>query len=168
MTGNVVAVDNGTTVYGSAPTAWFVYSGASSGQATPTLTFDNAAASFSASVSVTPSADGSYVFGAVALGFVEAFQSTGTSCANGSGYEGVSFDIEGDFGTCKPTFIVFTSEDEPSGLGGTCTASTCYSPFTALTQTGTVMVPFTALTGGMPQGTVDTSAITALQWQFTL
>ncbi len=35
------------------------------------------------------------------LGFLEAFQNAGTSCANGSGYEGVSFDIEGNFGTCE-------------------------------------------------------------------
>jgi hypothetical protein len=114
ITGNVATMVNGTVVYGNAPTAWVAYSAASTGQVKPALAFDTAVGSFNANVPVTQAADGSYSFGALGLAFLQSTESAGI-CANGSGYAGVSFDIEGDFGACKATFVVVTSEDQPPG-----------------------------------------------------
>ncbi|HMC59393.1 MAG TPA: hypothetical protein VKJ01_09400, partial [Candidatus Solibacter sp.] len=111
-------------------------------------------------LSVTGSSKGSYA------GVV--LYMNGPACIDGSAYTGVQFDLEGNVGTCGLTFgFGFADDLAPSSDSqrGICAATNCYGPSVAVTTTGTVKVPYTAVSGGSPDMAVDRQKLTGVQWQ---
>ena len=143
------------------PYAWLTYTSESSGQASPTVSLTSSTGVLTVATSLTASPDGGAAYGLAGLGF------DGASCANGSAYTGISFDLNGTLGGCALQFQIEDSENstpaENPGVGQ-CTASKCASPYTWITQTGTMMVPFSALAGGAPRATVDSTTIVSIEW----
>lgn len=95
-------------------------------------------------------------------------------CLDASGYSGVQFTIEGSLGTCQLEFGVLFSEDDSirDTPVGACApeVTACYTPlFGPLVPGpgGIVMVPFAdmPISAGSPTSTVDTKAITGIQWE---
>jgi hypothetical protein len=92
----------------------------------------------------------------------------GPACIDGSAYTGVQFDLDGNVGTCGLTFgFGFADDLAPSSDSqrGICAATNCYGPSVAVTTTGTVKVPYTAVSGGSPDMAVDRQKLTGVQWQ---
>jgi hypothetical protein len=93
---------------------------------------------------------------------------SGPACIDGSAYTGVQFDLAGNIGTCGLTFgFGFADDLAPSSDSqrGICAATNCYGPSVAVTTTGTVKVPYTAVSGGSPDMAVDRQKLTGVQWQ---
>jgi hypothetical protein len=89
------------------------------------------------------------------------------ACVDASAYSGVQFTVSGSLGTCS--LNVFTSISEDSAMAsagpvGRCTATSCVSPYSAPLGLGTNVVPFTAMSGGTPDPTVDASALLNVGW----
>ena len=91
-------------------------------------------------------------------------------CVDASAFTGVKFTITGDLGTCALTFNVVPSEDNSVAFGplGTCTATQCFGPMSAPLTTGTTVVRFADMSGGMPLATVDATALNDLGWTLTV
>lgn len=95
-------------------------------------------------------------------------------CINASSFTGVKFDISGTMTGCTMQYSTNFMEDDANSSDpkGSCTASSCYAPqktVTPTTTSTTVSVPFVGGgTGGAPVTTVDTAALTGIQWQFTI
>jgi hypothetical protein len=93
-------------------------------------------------------------------------------CVDASGYQGVSFTLDGSTGSCQLMFQVMISQDYRIGsntLVASCTlGEACYPPFSRpLVVDGTMSysIPFSALANGNPVGTVDVKAITNVGWK---
>jgi hypothetical protein len=92
----------------------------------------------------------------------------GPACIDGSAYTGIQFDLAGNLGTCNLTFgFGFADDLAPTSdpQRGICAATNCYGPSVAVTTTGTVKVPYTAVSGGSPDMAVDRQKLTGVQWQ---
>jgi hypothetical protein len=158
--------DSGATqiTWGTGTDQWNTYTYQSTGQPTPMLS-----ATASGGLNVVASLvvpDGS---GAVYAGAGVAFAAS--TCIDASAYSGVEFTLSGSLGGCQVAFgINFAEDTTPANDAnrGKCTATNCYGPSYSITSVGTMIVPFTALSGGMPMGTVDPSQLTSIQWQFAL
>jgi hypothetical protein len=123
-------------------------------ETTPTLALVDGA------LSVTATSKGSYA------GVV--LYMNGPACVDGSHYTGVQFDFSGDLGTCNLTFGYGFADDQTAASDsarGICTATNCYPPSVAITTTGTIKEPYTAVTGGSPLMSVDEQKLTGVQWQ---
>ena len=96
---------------------------------------------------------------------------TGVNCLDASTYTGIKFDFAGDLGGCALALGSASSGDLDSVVNpgrGACSpaVSACYGPSAAVTPgTTTVMVPFAALSGGMPVSALDPSTLVTVQWQ---
>jgi hypothetical protein len=157
--------DSGTNkiTYGTGTDQWSTYTYQSTGQPTPMLTATATGGLNVVASLVVP--DGS---GAVYAGAGVAFAAS--TCLDVSAYSGVQFTISGSLGNCGLAFGENLSEDTTAANDpnrGKCTG-TCYGPSFSVTSTGTMVIPFTALSGGMPMGTVDTKQLTSMQWQLAL
>jgi len=111
-------------------------------------------------LSVTGSSKGSYA------GVV--LYMNGPACIDGSAYTGVKFDLGGSIGTCQLTFgFAFADDLAPAADSerGICTDTNCYGPSVAVTTTGTIKEPYTAVSGGSPDMSVDRQKLTGVQWQ---
>jgi hypothetical protein len=94
----------------------------------------------------------------------------GASCIDASAYTGVKFDFSGDLGGCSLALGVSFFDDlsGENGAKGGCPgpSSTCYGPLaTVVPGTTTVLVPFSSLTGGMPNGSLDPTTVVTVEWQ---
>jgi hypothetical protein len=95
-----------------------------------------------------------------------------TTCVDGSLYTGLQFDFEGDLGG-RVLIVGATSSDSVTVTDdiarGACVGSrsSCYGPSVSVPRIDVtpVQVPFTQLTGGMPNDTLDTKKIVNVQWQ---
>jgi hypothetical protein len=88
-------------------------------------------------------------------------------CVNASAYQGVTFTVTGDLGTCLLQFEVVARNNNAVQFGGSCTATTCYGPFSAPLSLGTSVVKFADMSGGNPNSTLDATQINDIQWQLT-
>jgi hypothetical protein len=143
-------------------TQWVTYTYEATGQPTPTLTATDSGLNVVGSL-VVP--DGGAVYAGAGVAFAAA------TCLDVSAYSGVQFTLSGSLGDCRLAFIENLSQDTTAANDpnrGMCTATPCYGPSYPVTSLGTMTVPFTALTGGMPVGTVDTTQLTSMQWQLAL
>jgi hypothetical protein len=88
------------------------------------------------------------------------------ACLDASAFTGISFVLTGDLGTCALSFDAIPSEDNAvaNGTVGTCTATQCLSPGFGPILPGPTFVPFSAMTGGTPLATVDSSALNGISW----
>lgn len=111
-------------------------------------------------LSVTATSKGSYT------GVV--LYMNGPACIDGSAYAGVQFDLAGSLGSCNVSFGFAFADDLTAGSDserGICTATNCYGPSVAVTETGTIKELYTAVSGGSPDLTVDKQKLTGVQWQ---
>jgi hypothetical protein len=111
-------------------------------------------------LSVTGASKGSYTGVALYM--------SGPACIDGSAYTGVQFDLGGSLGTCNLTFGFGFADDLAASSDserGICAATNCYGPSVAVTTTGTVKEPYTAVNGGSPDMAVDRQKLTGVQWQ---
>jgi hypothetical protein len=92
------------------------------------------------------------------------FYFTNPSCVNAKGYSGIQFTVAGELGTCTLNTFVSINEDQTTANGGTCAQASCVSPYSAPLSLGTSVVPFSALSGGTPDVTVDPTAINGIGW----
>jgi hypothetical protein len=123
-------------------------------ETTPTLAIVKGA------LSVTATSKGSYTGVVLYL--------NGPACVDGSAYTGVEFDLSGSLGTCNLTFGFAFADDLTAASDsnrGICAATNCYPPTVAVTETGTIKEPYTAVTGGSPLMSVDQQKLTGVQWQ---
>jgi hypothetical protein len=156
---------SGTTLtFGTGGNVWSSFSYAASGQTSPTA-------------AVTADGDGIQIRG----GFVSPVEAdanymgvglyfNGASCIDASAYTGVKFDFSGDLGGCSLALGVSFFDDlsGENGAKGGCPgpSSTCYGPLaTVVPGTTTVLVPFSSLTGGMPNGSLDPTTVVTVEWQ---
>jgi hypothetical protein len=86
------------------------------------------------------------------------------ACVNADVYTGVKFTVAGYLGTCSLNVFAITGEDNMVVNGGTCTGSSCVSPYSASIGKGTQTVHFTSLSGGIPDPTVDPADIEGIGW----
>jgi hypothetical protein len=92
----------------------------------------------------------------------------GPDCVDGSAYTGVAFDLYGDLGSCTLTFGFGFADDltaSSDAQRGICTSSSCYIPSVAVKTTGPIEEPYTAVSGGNPDMSVDKQKLTGVQWQ---
>jgi len=106
------------------------------------------------------------------LGFGLGFGGDTQICVDASGYQGVSFTLDGSTGTCQLMFQVEISQDYRIGSNtqiASCTlGEACYPPYSRpLVVDGpmTHAIPFSALANGNPVGMVDMTAITSVGWK---
>ena len=86
-------------------------------------------------------------------------------CVNATAYNAVAFTIAGDLGTCGLNVFVVTNEDSTIANGGTCPDSgSCVSPYSGSLTKGKHVVRFKDLAGGIPDPTVDATAINGVGW----
>jgi len=86
-------------------------------------------------------------------------------CVNATAYNAVAFTIAGDLGTCGLNVFVVTNEDSTIKNGGTCPDSgSCVSPYSGSLTKGKHVVRFKDLAGGIPDPTVDVTAINGVGW----
>jgi hypothetical protein len=152
-----------TLMFGPASFPWGSYVYASTGQPIPVATATTDGNGIEIVDSFTAAAAGG--FAGVGLYF------SGTTCLDASMYTGIKFDFAGDLGGCTLALGSASSGDLDSavnpGRGGCSSAAgPCYGPSAAVTAGATtVMVPFVALTGGMPVSALDPTSIATVQWQ---
>jgi hypothetical protein len=175
------AGSNGTAgvQFGSGTNTWGSYTYAAPGQTAPVAaaTSDGTGVHIQGGFVPPVSAAANY------LGF--GLYYAGATCLDASAYTGVQFDFGGSLGACGLAFGANFSGDEYSGDDanrGGCqgSQSTCYPPqadVTAQIAGGgaaadgggglVVKVPFSKLTAGMPNGSVDPRTIITVQWQLS-
>ncbi len=102
-----------------------------------------------------------------------------SECLDASSYTGVQFEFAGSLGGCRLAFAAnFSGDafegDDPSRGGCRSSNSACYGPSADVTSEAkpgdagvVVKVPFSALSAGVPIGTLDPSTIVTIQWQLT-
>jgi hypothetical protein len=152
--------------YGSAGDRWASFNFAGSGEPTltSTLTTDGNGFSIAANLVTSPVMYQNYV------GFGLYYDAS--TCIDATAYSGVSFDLSGDLGSCALTVAADFSGDlstADDAVRGACVAASCYPPSAPVTPgTGTVKVPFSAMTGGVPVATVDVTTLSSLTWQLNL
>jgi hypothetical protein len=111
-------------------------------------------------LSVTAASKGSYT------GVV--LYMNGPACIDGSAYTGVQFDLTGSLGACNLSFGFAFADDLSAASDpqrGICAATNCYGPSVAVASTGTIKVPYSAVSGGSPDMGVDRQKLTGVQWQ---
>lgn len=86
------------------------------------------------------------------------------SCVDASAYSGIQFTVTGDLGTCRLALEAVTAEDNQIAFGGACSQAICFGPFSPPLATGTNLVRFADMTGGMPVSSVDATALQGIQW----
>jgi Concanavalin A-like lectin/glucanases superfamily len=86
------------------------------------------------------------------------------SCVDASAYSGVQFTVTGDLGSCGLALEAVTAQDNQVAFGGACTQEICFGPLSAPLTTGTHVVRFADMTGGVPMPTVDPTALQGIQW----
>lgn len=89
-------------------------------------------------------------------------------CVDARAFSGVRFTINGDIGTCPLLFGLVAQDNNATIFGGSCTDSLCLDPTSSVLNSGAVTVPFSALSGGTPDPSVETSALMDLQWQLNV
>jgi hypothetical protein len=92
----------------------------------------------------------------------------GPACIDGSAYTGVQFDLNGNLGACNLSFgFAFADDLSPASdpQRGICAATNCYGPSVLVASTGTIKVPYSAVSGGSPDMGVDRQKLTGVQWQ---
>lgn len=148
---------SGNIEYGAAPDSWVTFTSSSSdGQ--PSLSFNPSTGALTLDATLPDVTD---AYAEMGLSF------DSTSCVNASAFAGISFTLTGDLGGCGLLLVIEDSEgitpsQDPNR--GTCTASSCAPPHYVVAGSGSIMVPFTSLTGGSPQGAIDPTAILSVQW----
>jgi hypothetical protein len=86
------------------------------------------------------------------------------ACVDASAYSGVRFTVSGDLGTCRLALEAVTAQDNQVAFGGACTQEICFGPLSAPVSTGTHVVRFADMTGGVPMPGVDATALQGIQW----
>jgi hypothetical protein len=128
-------------------------------QLTPALACDGSIQSLQVSATPGTTTDPMNAFS----GF--GFYFAAPSCANVTAYDAVEFTIIGDLGTCGLNVFVVTNEDSTIANGGTCPdAGSCVSPFSGSLGKGKHIVRFKDLAGGIPDPTVDPTAVNGVGW----
>jgi hypothetical protein len=97
-----------------------------------------------------------------------ALYMNGPACIDGSAYTGVRFELSGSLGACNLSFGFAFADDLSAASDpqrGICAATNCYGPSVAVTTTGTIKEPYTSVSGGSPDRTVDKQKLTGVQWQ---
>jgi hypothetical protein len=97
-----------------------------------------------------------------------ALYMSGPACIDGSAYTGVKFELSGSLGACNLSFGFAFADDLSAASDpqrGICAATNCYGPSVAVTTTGTIKEPYTTVSGGSPDRTVDKQKLTGVQWQ---
>ncbi len=89
-------------------------------------------------------------------------------CVDARAFSGVRFTINGDLGTCPLQFGIVPQDDNSTMFGGSCAASVCLEPTSNVLSSGTNVLPFTALSGGTPDPTLNPSALMDIQWQLNV
>jgi len=166
ITSTTVQETAGAIVYGTQPYTWTTYTNESAGQAVPTLSLSPSNGALTLSATLTASAEGGLVFGLGGLYFASGATAS-TTCDNASAYSGITFAVTGNLGGCSLQFQVADSERTPPANSprGTCAeGANCAAPSYALSQLGTVNIPFAEVSGGVPAGTVDPDDIISIQW----
>jgi hypothetical protein len=146
--------------FGSGSFLWGSYSYAGPGQPDPTGTVTAGGNGIDISATFIPPIDGNGYDG-----FGLYYSSS--ECIDASAYKGVTFDVSGDLGGCTLQLgIVYSGDQSPANdPRGVCSAATCYGPEATVASSGSVEVPFTALTGGVPISGLDPKDIIGVQWQ---
>jgi hypothetical protein len=160
--------------FGTAAEKWGSYTYAASGQTPPTGAATPDGNGIQIAGGFTPDVTASSNYSGLGLYF------SSSSCLDASAYQGVKFDFSGDLGGCLLGFGASFSGNLASAsdaVRGGCpgTASTCYGPSTDVTAQAlaataaapTIKVPFSALTAGMPNATLDPTTIVDVQWQLS-
>jgi hypothetical protein len=86
------------------------------------------------------------------------------SCVDASAYTGIQFTVTGELSTCRLALEAVTAEDNQIAFGGACSQEICFGPFSGPLGTGTSVVRFVDMTGGVPVASVDTTALQGIQW----
>jgi concanavalin A-like lectin/glucanase superfamily protein len=98
------------------------------------------------------------------------------SCIDASAYTGVSFTVSGDLGSCQLAFAPLSSEDASANYygAGACTVpapvtadlidASCRAPRSTPLGTGSHVIRFADLSGGLPESTVNPATLVGLQW----
>ena len=156
------------------PDAWGSYSYAAPGQTAPAGAVTSDGNGLRVQGAFVPPINGAANY----MGF--GLYSSSELCLDASAYTGVQFEFAGSLGGCYLAFganfsgDVF-SGDDPSRGGCQGSDSTCYGPsadVTAMAAGGAdagvvIKVPFTKLSGGVPNGALDPSTLVTVQWQLS-
>ncbi len=98
------------------------------------------------------------------------------SCVDASAFQGVSFTVEGDLGSCELSFSPLSSENAsvnyygpgscsvPAPVTHVAIVAGCRAPRSEPLGTGSHLVRFADLTGGTPEPTVNPATLVGLQW----
>jgi hypothetical protein len=98
------------------------------------------------------------------------------SCIDASAFQGVSFTVEGDLGSCELSFSPLSSENASVNYYGPGSCSVpapvthdaivagCRAPRSVPLGTGSHLVRFADLAGGTPESTVNPATLVGLQW----
>ncbi len=98
------------------------------------------------------------------------------ACVDASAYQGVSFTVEGDLGSCELSFSPLSSENASVNYHETGSCSVpppvttvainagCRAPRSGPLGTGSHLVRFADLTGGIPETTVNPATLVGLEW----
>lgn len=98
------------------------------------------------------------------------------SCVDASAYQGVSFTVEGDLGSCELSFSPLSSENAsvnyygsgscsvPAPVTANAISAGCRAPRSEPLGTGPHLVRFADLTGGVPSPTVNPRTLVGLEW----
>jgi hypothetical protein len=150
-----------TLGFGSGSFLWGSYGYAGPGQPIPTGSVAAGGNGIEISATFTPPITDANGYDGFGLYYAS------TECIDASAYTGVEFDVSGDLAGCTLQLgIVFSGDQSPTNdARGTCSAATCYGPSATVASSGTVEVPFSALTGGMPLSLLDPKDIIGVQWQ---
>jgi len=89
---------------------------------------------------------------------------TNPSCVDVRVFDGVTFKVSGDLGTCGLQFSVVPGENNPvtSPVGSCPAGAMCVPPLSGLIGTGTTVVRFYEIAGAGPMS--DPTALNAVQW----
>jgi hypothetical protein len=100
------------------------------------------------------------------------------NCVDASGYSGIEFTLSGTLGAgasvdagaaAQMEFSALTLENVTVDAGGACAHGSTCDPanylFDVPAASKTIQVPWSSLTGGMPDATFDPAHITGIQWQ---
>jgi hypothetical protein len=150
--------------FGTLGWQWGLFSFAGSGQPAPTATVTPDSHGLAITASLDPALPASSAYAGVGLYFSSA------SCLDVTAYTGVQFDLTGTVAGCALTFGANDSEDlstSDDAIRGGCTNAICYGPsqLVAPTSTGTIQVPFAAMTGGTPDSALDATTLVSIQWE---
>jgi hypothetical protein len=150
-----------TLGFGSGSFLWGSYGYAGPGQPIPTGTVAAGGNGIDISATFTPPITDANGYDGFGLYYASS------ECIDASAYTGIEFDVSGDLAGCTLQLgIVYSGDQSPTNdPRGTCSAATCYGPSATVASSGTVEVPFSALTGGMPISQLDPKDIIGVQWQ---